>query len=386
VAVTSPPGKSGTPAMTAKGAPGRAGASATTGSVCGFVPRFARITYVSGRPLSRIRAVKPFGRAHGVIADRRPEMRRRDIRVPAGRRALPGLSAGGTARAHNRLWALSAVLIAGKTGPLTAGGPVTARGTVTDAVILASLQRFLLAYSGVFALVALTAAVAAGLAATDRLVVSPASRVTFQALHRALSLAAVGFLASHVLLEILAHRSRTIDAVVPFLASGRTLYLGLGTVASDLILLITLTGVARRKFAAHWTATWRGVHVAAYLAWPMAILHGLLGGRAAKPYVDWSYGACVAAVALALVVRIVAPHRSHAGAAPDPAAGLAVPPGLTVPGLPSYLPAPPPPGAYLPAPLPPHRALPGGSHDAGSQYGVVYGIVDDGVPRDHETP
>ena len=80
----------------------------------------------------------------------------------------------------------------------------------------------------------------------------------------------VGFLASHVLLEMLAHRSDAIDAVVPFLASGRTLYLGLGTLASDLILLVALTGVARGRFAEHWTATWRGVHVIAYLAWPMA--------------------------------------------------------------------------------------------------------------------
>ena len=36
----------------------------------------------------------------------------------------------------------------------------------------------------------------------------------------------MGFLATHVLLEILAHRSHVIDAVVPFLASGRTLYIG----------------------------------------------------------------------------------------------------------------------------------------------------------------
>src|SRR4029077_20013465 len=141
--------------------------------------------------------------------------------------------------------------------------------------------------------------------------------------------------ASHVLLEVLAHRSRAVDAVVPFLASGRTLYLGLGTLASDLVLLITLTGVARRKFASHWTATWRGVHVTAYLAWPLAIVHGLLSGRAAKPYVDWSYGACAAAVAVAVVVRLVAPRRSGTVALPDPA------PGLVVTGLPAHLSAPP---------------------------------------------
>jgi hypothetical protein len=146
---------------------------------------------------------------------------------------------------------LSTVLLASGAGPVP--------GTSGAGAILASLQRFFLAYSGVFALLTLTAAVAAGLIATDRLVISPAGRVTFQAVHRALSLAAVGFLTSHVLLEILAHRSRAIDAVVPFLASGRTLYLGVGTLASDLILLIALTGVARGRCTSPpiWAGRWR---------------------------------------------------------------------------------------------------------------------------------
>ena len=312
-----------------------------------------------------------FGRGHGAIAACRPGAQ--VIRVPVRRRALPALSAAGANRPRGRHRAPIAVLLAGKAGPL-------AVSAAAAGVILASLQRFLLAYSGVFALVALTAAVAAGLAATDRLVVSPAGRVTFQAVHRALSLAALGFLASHVLLEVLARRSHAVDAVVPFLATGPTVYLGLGTLASDLILLIAITGVARRRFAAHWTAAWRGVHVTAYLAWPLAILHGLLSGRPAKPYVDWSYGACVAAVAVALVVRLVGPRRTRPAAGPDPA------PGLAAPGLPVYLSAPVQPGGYLPAPPPPYPALPAGSHDGGTQYGVVYGIVDDGVPRTPETP
>jgi len=315
----------------------------------------------------------PFGRGHAVIPDRRARTRR-VIHVPVRHRALTALSAAAAAGPRSRRRALPAVLLAGQAGRIAAGG------TATAGAILAPLQRFLLAYSGVFALVALTASVAAGLAATDRLVTSPAGRVAFQAVHRALSLAAVGFLASHVLLEVLAHRSHVVDAVVPFLASGRTLYLGLGTLASDLVLLIALTGIARRRFASHWTATWRGVHVAAYLAWPLAILHGLLGGRTAKPYVDWSYGACVAAVAVALVVRLVAPRRTRTAAGPDPA------PGLAVSGLPAYLSAPPPPGGYLPAPPGGYLPAPPGGYDGSTQYGVVYGIVDDGGPRAPRTP
>src|SRR5262249_15543737 len=192
-----------------------------------------------GRPSFRIGSMTLFGRGHAVIPACRPGVR--VIGVPVRRRAIPALSAAGADRPRGRHRAAIAVLLAGKAGPLAANG------TVTAGVILASLQRFLLAYPGVFALVALPAAVVAGLAATDRLVVSPAGRVTFQAVHRALSLAALGFLASHVLLEVLARRSHAADAVVPFLAAGRTLYLGLGTLASDLILLIAITGVARRR-------------------------------------------------------------------------------------------------------------------------------------------
>lgn len=262
-------------------------------------------------------------------------------------------------------------------------GMLAASGATGGREILAGLQRFFLVYSGVFALVALTAAVVAGLIATDRLVITPAGRVAFQAVHRALSLTAVGFLATHVLLEVLAHRSRAIDSVVPFLASGRTLYLGLGTLASDLVLLIVFTGIARRKFATRWTAAWRAVHVTAYVGWPLAILHGLLSGRPAKPYVGWSYGACTAMVALALVIRVVAITRSRTQVFPHPV------PDRVAQGLPAALfpvvqPGARPPvqqGALPPVQPPPRRALPGGTH-----YGTEYGIVDDGVRRASGAP
>jgi DMSO/TMAO reductase YedYZ heme-binding membrane subunit len=185
--------------------------------------------------------------------------------------------------------------------------PETSRGRD----ILAAVQRFMLFYSGVLALIALTAAVGVGVVAADRIVMAPGSRVVAQAVHRAVSFAALAFLVTHIVLEILAHRSRVIDAFVPFLAHGRTFYVGLGTVASDLVVLLIVTGIARGRFASRRPGTWRAIHATAYLAWPLSIVHGLLAGRTAKPYVDWSYGACVAAVALALLVRFVATIRSR---------------------------------------------------------------------------
>ena len=164
------------------------------------------------------------------------------------------------------------------------GAAIAAADTTEGQVIAAAVQRFLLYYSGVFALVALTAAVGAGLLAAGKIVLSPGRRVAAQAVHRSISLVALAALATHIVLEITAHKARVADAFVPFLAQRRTFYIGVGTIASDLVVLIIATGIVRSRFAggrAPWA--WRVMHVTAYLAWPFAVLHGLLGGRHAQP-------------------------------------------------------------------------------------------------------
>jgi len=236
-----------------------------------------------------------------MSARRDRSRRRRRVRPVAGERApryrrlLPALS-------------LSAVIIV---TPVL-GAAIAAADTTEGQVIAAAGQRFLLYYSGVFALVALTAAVGAGLLASGKIVLSPARRVAAQAVHRSISLVALAALATHIVLEITAHKARVADAFVPFLAQRRTFFIGAGTIASDLVVLIIATGIVRSRFAGGrvpWA--WRVLHVTAYLAWPFAVLHGLLGGRHAQPYVDWSYGACLAAVGLVLVMRYVARVRGR---------------------------------------------------------------------------
>jgi DMSO/TMAO reductase YedYZ heme-binding membrane subunit len=171
----------------------------------------------------------------------------------------------------------------------------------------AATQHFMLFYAGVFALIGLTASVGVGLVATDRIVMTPGHRVMAQAVHRAVSFGALAFLVIHILTEILAQRSHVIDAFIPFLSPYRTFYIGLGTIASDLILLIVVTSIFRKRFTAHGKAwRWRAIHYSSYVAFVFGVLHGLLGGRAAKPYVDWSYGFAIALTALAVVVRFLA--------------------------------------------------------------------------------
>jgi DMSO/TMAO reductase YedYZ heme-binding membrane subunit len=171
----------------------------------------------------------------------------------------------------------------------------------------AATQHFMLFYAGVFALIGLTASVGVGLVATDRIVMTPGHRVMAQAVHRAVSFGALAFLIIHIVTEILAQRSHVIDAFIPFLSPYRTFYIGLGTIASDLILLIVVTSIFRKRFTAHGKAwRWRAIHYGAYVAFVFGVLHGLLGGRTAKPYVDWSYGFAIALTALAVVVRFLA--------------------------------------------------------------------------------
>ena len=234
----------------------------------------------------------------------------------------PGVTLGGGRRVHQLarprsnawLWILNAVVI----------------GFVIIAAFLASTKightvagasyHFALYYMGVLALVALTAEVGIGLVCTDRIFMRPAGRVTMQAIHRATGFGAIAFLISHIILEVMAQRSTVLDSIIPFLypSGSKSFYLGLGTLASDMFILIMVIGVYRARLATRMSpAAWRVLHASAYVAWIFGLVHGLLAGRPAKAFfgyegfVYWSYGFCVVAVALALVVRFVAKDRAR---------------------------------------------------------------------------
>ncbi len=197
-------------------------------------------------------------------------------------------------------------------------------------VVVAASQHFLLKFAGVFALIALTASAGMGLIATDRIVMTPGHRVLLQAVHRAVSFAALAFLIIHIVLEITAKQLEesptlhvhVLDAFIPFLSQYRTFYMAEGTIASDIIVLLVATSIVRRRFTASGNAwKWRAIHYSSYAALILGVLHGLLAGRkAVGTYVYWSYGAVVALIALGVLVRFLATSlRSKdmvAGAAP----------------------------------------------------------------------
>src|SRR6185312_10147945 len=100
-----------------------------------------------------------------------------------------------------------------------------------------------------------------------------------------------------------------VDAVIPFVGSYRPLWLGLGTVAFDLLLAVAITSLVRDRMG---HATWRGVHWLAYLAWPVAVVHGLgTGSDVHQSWLQLITVACVLAVLAAVVGRAMIGWPDH---------------------------------------------------------------------------
>ena len=92
--------------------------------------------------------------------------------------------------------------------------------------------------------------------------------------------------------------------MLPFGNASSRLYLGMGTIASDLVIAVIGTSLARMRYArSARPQLWRVVHRCIYVAWPMAILHGILM-RGVPVWAAWAYGICAAVVAVASTARI----------------------------------------------------------------------------------
>ena len=161
-------------------------------------------------------------------------------------------------------------------------------------------------------LVLLTLSVALGFAEVVRLASPAWPRFVIAALHRNASLLAVAFLGVHIATAVADSFApiRLVDVFVPFVSSYRPLWLGLGTVAFDLMLALVITSLLRERIG---YGVWRAVHWASYAAWPVALLHGL--GTGSDTRVRWAVivNVMCLVVVLAAVLSRVGWTRSAAG-------------------------------------------------------------------------
>ena len=160
--------------------------------------------------------------------------------------------------------------------------------------------------TGAVSLLLLSAVVVLGLLTAVRYQVAGWPRFVTSGLHRNLSLLAVTFLTVHIVTAVVDPFTHLglVAVLVPFESPYRTFWLGLGTVALELLVALMFSSLLRRHIG---YKTWKAIHWLSYGCWPVALLHGL--GTGTDSFQTWMLvldGACILAVAAALVLRVTA--------------------------------------------------------------------------------
>ena len=166
--------------------------------------------------------------------------------------------------------------------------------------------------SGIVTLILLTLTMVLGLATTSRARARNWPGFAQQDIHRRISIMAVVFLAIHVVTTILdtyVHIGWS-AVVVPFTSPYSRFWVGLGTIALDLLVAVFVSSLLRAHLK---PGTWRGIHWLAYASWPIALAHTFGVGTDSTEHWVIALGAlCVLSVGLALVWRMSATAKRRA--------------------------------------------------------------------------
>lgn len=172
------------------------------------------------------------------------------------------------------------------------------------------IQWYVIRAAGAMTLILFTAAVVLGLVDRSRWSTRRWPRFLIDRVHRNVALLAVAFLCVHVVAAVTDDfvTIPVLSAVIPFSSSYRPFWVGLGAVAFDLLLAVTVTSLARSHIGHR---GWRAVHLLGYLAWPVAVLHGLgIGTDTTTPWMLAIDACCIACVLGALTLRWLSAPRT----------------------------------------------------------------------------
>lgn len=165
--------------------------------------------------------------------------------------------------------------------------------------------------TGVIALVLMTLTTVLGILGRSGRDALGLGRFGINEVHRTAALTGVGLVAVHLTTLFFDPYAqlKLVDLVFPFLGSYRPLWLGLGTVAVDLLLVVTGVSLLRHRVGPR---TFRVVHWATYALWPAAFLHGLgTGTDAGTTWLRALAFGCAAAVTAALGWRVSASYAER---------------------------------------------------------------------------
>lgn len=136
-----------------------------------------------------------------------------------------------------------------------------------------------------------------------------------QALHRNVSLVSVVFLAVHVATAVIDDYVdiRWWQAFSPFGATYQPLWLGVGALALDLILVVVISSLVRARMRHR---PWQWLHLTSYAAWALGLTHGIGIGTDMAGIgslgVQFSLG-CAVLVGAAVAIRVLGRGRAVAG-------------------------------------------------------------------------
>jgi len=166
------------------------------------------------------------------------------------------------------------------------------------------------AAAGVLSTVLLTLVVVLGILVNRQVRLPGQRRAAGISMHRLTSLLALGFVVLHVVTAIEAPYARLNPAVavVPLISPYAPAWIGIGAIALDLMIVLTVTSLLRRHLGRR---TWRMLHWLAYACWPAAMAHslGTGNGMRAGRLLDLAI-ACMVAVACAAGWRLAAAIRA----------------------------------------------------------------------------
>ena len=163
--------------------------------------------------------------------------------------------------------------------------------------------------AGAVTLILLSSVVVLGILGTQRVQSPSWPRFLTTGLHSNVALMTLVFLSLHIITAVVDPFTNLgwAAAFIPFDSNYRTLWLGLGVIAFELLLAIVGTSLVR-GFIGH--RSWRAIHWLTYAAWPVGVVHGL--GTGTDTWSAWMLGitsTCAAAVGVAVVVRITSGPR-----------------------------------------------------------------------------
>ena len=159
--------------------------------------------------------------------------------------------------------------------------------------------------AGAVSLVLLSAVVVLGVLSTLRFESTSWPRFLTTGLHRNLALTAVVFLALHIVTAVVDPFTHLgwLAAVIPFSSYYRTFWLGLGVIAFELLIAITVTSLVRGLIG---HSAWRAIHWLSYASWPIAVVHGF--GTGTDTLSGWMLAidvVCISAVVVSVGARLL---------------------------------------------------------------------------------